>query len=137
MAKKKEPKEQKPKGTNGYVAKLNSAIRKQLGLAPREDIPANLKVLVTKTAMDMLVLDQITEEMGEGKLTTIEVGSMGQQKTVVNPLVPYFEKYSARVTDDLYNLGLTARKQAAKGEDQADRKAADQMQGYMEATINQ
>ena len=87
-------------------------------MAPREDIPANLKVLVKKTAMDMLVLDQITEEMGEGKLTTIEVGSMGQQKTVVNPLVPYFEKYSARVTDDLYNLGLTARKQAAKTDDQ-------------------
>ena len=136
MAKKKGTKEQKPKGTNGYVATLNAAIRKQLGLKPKEEIPANLKVLVKKTAMDMLVLDQITEEMGEGKLTTIEVGSMGQQKTVVNPLVPYFEKYSARVTDDLYNLGLTARKQAQKTEDQSDKRATDQMQGYMDATIN-
>ena len=50
-------------------------------------------------------------------LTTIEVGSMGQQKTTVNPLLPYYEKYSGRVTDDLYNLGLTARKQAAKTEE--------------------
>ena len=35
----------------------------------------------------------------------------------MNPLIPYFDKLSARVTDDLYNLGLTARKQAGKSED--------------------
>jgi len=52
---------------------------------------------------------------------------MAQQKTVVNPLIPYYDKLSARVTDDLYNLGLTARKQAVKSEDPNDKTAANPM----------
>ena len=56
--------------------------------------------------------------LSKDDLTTIEVGSMGQQKTTINPLLATYEKQSARVTDDLYNLGLTARKQAAKTDDQ-------------------
>ena len=52
---------------------------------------------------------------------------MGQSKTVVNPLLPYYDKLSARVTDDLYNLGLTARKQAVKTEDPGKDKAANPM----------
>jgi hypothetical protein len=41
---------------------------------------------------------------------------MGQIKMEVNPLITQYEKVSSRVTDDLYNLGLTYRKQAAKTE---------------------
>ena len=113
MAKKKEP-----KGTNGYVAQINSSLREILGLKKGAPIPVQYHVLVQKTALDMMVLDRIVEELNSvDDLTTIEVGSMGQQKTIVNPLLPYYEKYSGRVTDDLYNLGLTARKQAAKTEE--------------------
>ena len=116
MAKKKTTKE--PKGTNGYVAQINSALREHLGLKKGAPIPVQYHVLVQKTAIDMMVLDRIVAELNSvDDLTTIEVGSMGQQKTIVNPLLPYYEKYSGRVTDDLYNLGLTARKQAAKTEE--------------------
>ena len=116
MAKKKTTKE--PKGTNGYVAQINSALREHLGLKKGAPIPVQYHVLVQKTALDMMVLDRIVAELNSvDDLTTIEVGSMGQQKTIVNPLLPYYEKYSGRVTDDLYNLGLTARKQAAKTEE--------------------
>ena len=116
MAKKKTTKE--PKGTNGYVAQINSSLREILGLKKGAPIPVQYHVLVQKTALDMMVLDRIVAELNSvDDLTTIEVGSMGQQKTIVNPLLPYYEKYSGRVTDDLYNLGLTARKQAAKTEE--------------------
>lgn len=107
----------KQKGTNGYVAGLHKMLEKEYG-----ERPAKLEKLVVKTAMDMLILDKISADiMNADDLVTIEVGSMGQQKPVVNPLLPYYDKMSARVTDDLYNLGLTARKQAVKSDDPRDR----------------
>lgn len=112
----------KSKGTNGYVAELNRLVKAEYG----GTIPTQLTVLIRKTAQDMLMMDRIGDELAESKsLTSLEVGSMAQQKTVVNPLIPYYDKMSARVTDDLYNLGLTARKQATKGEDAADKKVTD------------
>ena len=116
MAKKKTTKE--PKGTNGYVAQINSSLREILGLKKGAPIPVQYHVLVQKTALDMKMLDRIAAEIDSvDTLTTIVFGSMNQEKTLVNPLLPYYEKYSSRVTDDLYNLGLTARKQAAKTEE--------------------
>ena len=104
----------KTKGTNGYVAELNRLVKAENGGA----IPPKLTTLIRKTAKDMLLLDRIADEMtAAGSLTSVEVGSTGQQKVVVNPLIPYYDKLSSRVTDDLYNLGLTARRQAAKAED--------------------
>jgi hypothetical protein len=75
----------------------------------------------------MLILNRISEELLKNDLVIGERGSMGQPKTSVNPLLPYYDKMSARVTDDLYNLGLTARKQAAKGDDAADKKVTDNL----------
>ena len=103
----------KKKGTNGYVAEINKMLRQEFG-----EVPAKLSMLVRKTAQDMRILDRIIEELdGKDDLTTIEVGSMGQQKTTINPLLATYEKQSARVTDDLYNLGLTSRKAALKSDD--------------------
>lgn len=112
----------------GKVAEINKALRDQLGLKKNDPIPVTYSLLIQKTATDLCMLDKVAEEIsGETDLTSIEVGSMGQQKTVVNPLIPYYDKLSARVTDDLYNLGLTARKQAAKVEDPNDKTATNPM----------
>lgn len=109
---------QQNKGTNGYVAELNKAVCKALGVESSKDIPFHYSILIRKTAQDMRILERITNEIDDAnELVAVEVGSMGQTKSTVNPLVPYYDKMSARVTDDLYNLGLTARKQAAKTED--------------------
>lgn len=108
MAKKKQ------KGTNGYVGELNKLVKAEYN----GEIPAKLTILIRKTAQDQMMLDRICNEiMDEDDLISQENGSMFQQKKIVNPLIPYFDKLSARVTDDLYNLGLTARKQAIKTED--------------------
>ncbi len=104
----------KKKGTNGYVAEINKMLRQEFG-----EVPAKLSMLIKKTAQDMRILDRIIEELDNtDNLTDYADGSMGQTKLIVSPLLPYYDKMSARVTDDLYNLGLTARKQAVKAEDQ-------------------
>ena len=103
-------------GHKGKVESINNAIKDQLGLKSTKDIPVTYSLMIQKTATDMCMLDKLAAELQEAELITMEVGSMGQQKPTVNPLVPYYDKLSSRVTDDLYNLGLTARKQAVKVE---------------------
>jgi hypothetical protein len=123
----------KLEGHKGKVAEINKALRDQLGLKKNETIPVTYSLLIQKTATDMCMLDKVAVELSkETDLTSLEVGSMGQQKTVVNPLIPYYDKLSARVTDDLYNLGLTARKQAIKSEDPAKKEDQDAMQQYLD-----
>lgn len=103
----------KTKGTNGYVQQLNRMVKQEYN----GEIPAKLTMLIRKTAQDMWMMDRLFNDISSTEdLVTFEVGSMGQQKPVVNGLVTYYDKASARVTDDLYNLGLTARKQAVKAE---------------------
>ncbi len=112
----------KTKGTNGYVQQLNRMVKQEYN----GEIPAKLTMLIRKTAQDMWMMDRLFDDISSTEnLVTFEVGSMGQQKPVVNGLVTYYDKASARVTDDLYNLGLTARKLAVKpegdGKDKTDK----------------
>ena len=124
----------KLEGHKGKVAEINKALRDQLGLKKNETIPVTYSLLIQKTATDMCMLDKVAEELQDAELTSLETGSMGQTKTMVNPLVPYYDKLSARVTDDLYNLGLTARKQAVKVE--AQNNDPDKLGDLLEDTQN-
>ena len=99
-----------PKTIRAYTQEVNKMVRAAYG----DTIPPHLFTMIRKTAQDMQMLERIQIELEDGDMTSFEIGSMGQQKCVVNPLVPYYDKISSRVTDDLYNLGLTARKAAAK-----------------------
>ena len=114
----KDRKKIKLRAPKQYLKEVETMVVKEYGY-----IPPKLVVLIRKTAQDMRMLDRISAEIEQDDdLTTIETGSTGQIKTVVNPLIPYYDKYSSRVTDDLYNLGLTARKQAAKTDDPGKKK---------------
>ena len=99
-----------PKSIRAYTQEVNKMVRAAYG----DTIPPHLFTMIRKTAQDMQMLERIQIELEDGDMTSFEIGSMGQQKCVVNPLVPYYDKISSRITDDLYNLGLTARKAAAK-----------------------
>ena len=105
------------KGHKSKVEKINDALKAQLGVKRTDEIPVTYSLMIQKTATDMCMLDKVAEALQDAELISMEVGSMGQQKPTVNPLIPYYDKLSSRVTDDLYNLGLTARKQAIKTED--------------------
>ena len=120
-------------GHQGKVQSINTALKAALNIQRTDQIPPFLTPMIQKTATDMCMLDKVAEELsGLDELTSMEVGSTGQQKTVVNPLIPYYDKLSARVTDDLYNLGLTARKQEIKSEDPAKKEDQDAMQQYLD-----
>lgn len=107
------------KGLKAYVTEINSALREHLGLKKGAIIPMQYHVLIQKTAMDMRTLDRIAYEIEDEDwlIDKNNIGVAGQNKPLVCPLIPYYEKMSARVTDDFYNLGLTARKQAQKTEE--------------------
>ena len=78
MAKKKQ------KGTNGYVTELNKLVRAEYN----GEIPAKLTILIRKTAMDMQMMDRISDElMEEDTLVKTKFGSMAQEKTEVNALL--------------------------------------------------
>ena len=107
------------KGLKAYVTVINSALREHLGLKKNERIPMQYHMLVMKTAMDMRMLDRIAYEI-EREPWLVDpdlIGVSGQPKNAQTPLLATYEKMSARVTDDFYNLGLTARKQAQKTEE--------------------
>lgn len=107
------------KGLKAYVTDINSALREHLGLKKNERIPMQYHMLVMKTAMDMRMLDRIAYEI-EREPWLVDpdlIGVSGQPKNAQTPLLATYEKMSARVTDDFYNLGLTARKQAQKTEE--------------------
>ena len=50
--------------------------------------------------------DHIHEKLLESPLTLVEVGSMGQTKTVVNPLLSSYEKLQGKMLMHLESLGL-------------------------------
>ena len=101
-----------PKSIRAYTQEVNKMVSAAYG----DTIPPHLFTMIRKTAQDMQMLERIQIELEDGDMTSFEIGSMGQQKCVVNPLVPYYDKISSRVTDDLYNLGLTSRKAALKSD---------------------
>ena len=117
----------KLKGHQGKVQQINTALKDQLGLKDTRQIPVTYSLLIQKTATDMCMLDKVASDLQNEDMIKSDFGSTGQTKTFANPLLPYYDKLSARVTDDLYNLGLTARKQAVKTEDHGKDKSANPM----------
>ena len=117
----------KLKGHQGKVQQINTALKDQLGLKDTRQIPVTYSLLIQKTATDMCMLDKVASDLQNEDMIKSDFGSTGQTKTFANPLLPYYDKLSARVTDDLYNLGLTARKQAVKTEDPGKDKSANPM----------
>lgn len=93
----------KPKSIKTYTEELWKDIEEQRGERPRM-----LRHLVEKTAKDQRHLDIIDQELDDADLTSIAIGSTGQQKTEINPLLAHRDKVSRTITDDLKELQLTA-----------------------------
>lgn len=91
------------KSIKTYIENLWQDIEEQRGERPRM-----LRHLVEKTAKDQRHLDLIDAELDSADMTTIAIGSTGQQKTEINPLLAHRDKVSRTITDDLKELQLTA-----------------------------
>lgn len=58
--------------------------------------------------------DKLHEELMNADLTTMEVGSMGQQKTIINPLLPVYNQMHRTLLEHFEALGLNFRATPSK-----------------------
>lgn len=116
----------KVKSIKHYTEELWLDIEEQRGERPRM-----LRHLVEKTASDQRHLQIIDNEIDGADLTTIAIGSTGQQKTEVNPLLAHRDKVSRTITDDLEALQLTARSLYKKKDAKSDKGDVDPMIEYL------
>lgn len=58
-------------------------------------------------AMCLVTLDQMQDELNTSRLTVMETGSQGQQKTVLNPLVTAYKDMHRTMIMHYESLGLT------------------------------
>ena len=102
----------------GYAYQLNRRMRMVHG-SKGDEMVARLHDTIIATAQCQLVLKRLSDELEAQPVMMIETGSQGQMKKVVNPVLPVYEKYLARLSGLLYELGLSNRKAAIKVEDSA------------------
>lgn len=95
------------------MAKLRSAhayeleLRKMIKARTGTDMEPWLLPQVRATASTMVILDKIQNEiLEEDTLVTLTVGSTGQQKNEVNPLVAYYDKMQRTLMLQFEALGL-------------------------------
>lgn len=88
--------------TKQYEAELKKLIKERTG----RDYDIWLLPQIRSTAKNEHMLDKVDEEMDSADLATIGIGSTGQQKTEVNPLLPYFDKLNVTLIKQFAALGL-------------------------------
>jgi hypothetical protein len=79
-----------------------------------------LMPILRATAMNMVILDKLQDELEKGNMTDITDGSMGQQKTQVNPLLDKYDKMQNTLIKQFEKLGLTASNKDSCGNADTD-----------------
>lgn len=92
----------KGKTIHGYELDLKRMIKARTG----KECEPWLMPQIHSTAANMKMLDVVHEELLSGPLTVITVGSTGQQKNEVNPLLPYYDKLNRTLLMQYEALGL-------------------------------
>lgn len=85
-----------------FELELKKLIKERTG----RDYEVWLLPQIRSTAKNEYILDKVTAELDNSDLTTIGIGSTGQQKTEVNPLLPYFDKLNRTLIAQFEALGL-------------------------------
>ena len=114
----------KQKTAHAYELELRKMIESRTGAK----MEAWLLPQVRATAMNMVMLDKIQEEMlEEDSLVTLVPGSMGQMKNEVTPLLPHYDKLQRTLLMQLEALGLNysttpskVKEDTKKGVDEKD-----------------
>ena len=94
-----------------------SALEKRDG-----EVPLEVMLLVTKTAMDIHHLMQVNEQLSRCADDWVQLvpGSTGQMRQEINPLLAHRDKTSRTVSDDLDALQFTPRSKWKKIEGKGD-----------------
>jgi hypothetical protein len=101
----------KKKTTQDYIEELKDSIRQKTdkGFDPW------LMPILRSTAMNMVILDRIQEQLENDNMVDIMDGSMGQQKLNVHPLLDKYDKMQNTLVRQFEALGLTNKGKAGGG----------------------
>jgi len=113
--------------TKGYIKELEKAIADVHGAYNK----VRYGLIVRKVAADLHLMDLYDQQIEKEEMTEIEVGSQGQQKKVVNPLLAARDKASRTAQAGLDSLQLTPGSAYKKGEAQLDMNESDPMADLM------
>ncbi len=85
-----------------YELELKRLIKDRTG----KDFEPWLLPQVRAAAKNEYMIEKVLDELDNSDLTTIGIGSTGQQKQEVNPLLPYFDKLNRTLIAQFEALGL-------------------------------
>ena len=110
------------------AASYEKELREMITSRTAADMEPWLLPQVRATAANMVVLDKVQEEInGMDSLIVTVVGSQGQMKNEVSPLLPYYDKMQRTLLLQFEALGLNykttpskVKEDAKKGVDDAD-----------------
>ena len=101
----------KKKTAHAYELELRQMIKHRTGA----DMEPWLLPQVRTTAMNLVMLDKIQEELEEEKdLVSLVTGSMAQMKNEVNPLLSYYDKLQRTLLMQFEALGLNYKTTPSK-----------------------
>lgn len=98
------------KTQHAYELELRRLMKQRTG----QDCDPWLVPQIRATAQNMCMIDKLQAELLKGSLVDIQTGSMGQMKTEVNPLLPYFDKMQRTLILQFEALGLNYRATPSK-----------------------
>lgn len=96
-----------------------------------------LKASIHAAAMNLAMMEKVHEEIMDSDLTTVEKGSTGQIKTVVNPLIPMYKELQRTMLLHYEALGLnfkTAPRKMTETATKSGQEETDPMAAYLEQT---
>lgn len=90
------------KTIHGYELELRRMIKARTG----KECEVWLRPQIHTTALNMELIEKVHTELMEGKIVFKTSGSMGQAKSEVSPLLPYYDKLNRTLLAQLEALGL-------------------------------
>ena len=113
----------KDRTAHAYELELRKMIKSRTGA----DMEPWLLPQVRATAANMVMLDKVQNELLAGALVTLVLGSMGQMKNEVSPLLPHYDKMQRTLLMQFEALGLNysttpskVKEDTKKGVDEKD-----------------
>ena len=92
----------KKKTVDEYIDEL----KKMVEMRTKQPFDLWLLPQLRVTAMNMVILDRIQDELSKANVTDSMTGSMGQQKISVNPLFDKYDKLQRTLISQFQALGL-------------------------------
>lgn len=101
-----------PKENNvkSYISELKKMIKSRTGV----DCESWLIPQVRTTAMNMVILDKIQDELDKSDITYFERGSMGQKKLTLHPLLATYKDMQRTLLLQFEALGLNYKTTPSK-----------------------